>query len=161
MSLRPYIAEWGARFDTRALRPPPVAGTVIPGGPQPSAQTPLSNSLLAWCQAGSGPGNCRWWQPGGQPVVAQRMAVATLQGPDEAALRELADALARQLDGFACWPPNPTAAQPSPCACTPSCTMRCGGASASPKTPGMPAGPWPQPPAWRGCKAVLRHAGRR
>ena len=98
MSLRRYIAQWGARFDTRALRPPPAAGTVIPGGPQPSAQTPPWNSLLAWCQAGSGPGNCRWWQPGGQPTVAQRLAVATLRGPDEAALRELADALARQLD---------------------------------------------------------------
>ena len=109
MSLAQHLRALGARFDAQALLPPVAAA---------SAATPLQRhaklqeQLQAWCWQGAGPGTAAWWQPGAQPAVGQRLAVAiALAAPcgphvapetsaaSHAHLADWANAFARQLDG--------------------------------------------------------------
>ena len=79
MGLSPPRPGLGARFDTRALRPPIVAGDEAA---RLQSQPACAAALLAWCQRGD-------------PVLA----VAALQGKPAPGPTAWANALARQLDG--------------------------------------------------------------
>lgn len=96
MSLARHLRALGARFDAQALRPPAAvagAATLL------QRHATLHDQLQAWCWQGAGPGHAAWWQPGAQPAVGQRLAVAALCGPGGADLAGWANAFARQLDG--------------------------------------------------------------
>lgn len=105
MSLRQHLRALGTRFDAQALRPPLAvahAATLL------QRHSALRDQLQAWCWQGAGPGNAAWWQPGAQPALGQRLAVAALWAPPAAAdagpaksthLADWANAFARQLDG--------------------------------------------------------------
>ena len=95
--LAPWAQGLGQRFDLQALRPPEATATEA--SLQAVRQTAAWQALLDWCWAGAGPGHSPWWQPGAQPAVTQRLAVAALCGPDPAATRDWANALACQIDG--------------------------------------------------------------
>ena len=121
MSLSRHVAGLRARFDRLALRPPAAAAASAAASASASAARPaaqaarsadiletiqpsgptLASQLQAWCWQGAGPGNSAWWQPGAQPKVAQRLAVAALRGPDAVATTAWANAFARQIDGSA------------------------------------------------------------
>lgn len=102
MSLAQHLRAVGARFDAQALRPPLVvadAATLL------QRHARLHDELQAWCWQGAGPGTAAWWQPGAQPAVGQRLAVAALCGPHAASststhpVVDWANAFACQLDG--------------------------------------------------------------
>lgn len=100
MSLAQHLRALGARFDTQALQPPAaVAGAAA----LQQRHTTLHDQLQGWCWHGAGPGTAAWWQPGAQPAVGQRLAVAALCGASSAAahLPDWANTFARQLDGSA------------------------------------------------------------
>ena len=97
MSLAGHLQGLRARFDLLALRPP--AASPSPAGDTLARQQPAWADLQAWCRQGAGPGHSAWSQPGAQPQVAQRLAVAALRGPDETTTRAWAEAVARQFDG--------------------------------------------------------------
>ena len=93
MSLAGHLQGLRARFDLLALRPP--AGRVSAAGDTLARQQPAWAGLQAWCRQGAGPGHSAWSQPGAQPQVAQRLAVAALRGPDETTTQVWAEAVAR------------------------------------------------------------------
>ena len=97
MSLGRHLRGLGARFDSLALRPPAPSSSAADDAL--AQQQPAWSGLQAWCQQGAGPGHGAWSQPGAKPVVALRLAVAALRGPDDSTALAWADALARQLDG--------------------------------------------------------------
>jgi hypothetical protein len=95
MSLTRHLGSLSARFDRLALRPPaarPDEAALAARWPDVAAQ------LLAWCHQGAGPGNAAPWAPGARPRVLQRLALATLHGPDATITIAWADAQARRLD---------------------------------------------------------------
>ena len=98
MSLSRYLSVLQARFDRLALRPPaPATAVEVALLQQQHAATWAA--LMAWCHDGAGPGNSPAWAPGAKPAVAQRLAMASLRGPNAAILLAFANAFARQLDG--------------------------------------------------------------
>lgn len=86
------------RFDGLALRPP-AAATATDETALAQRDAATRAALLAWCWQGAGPGGAPFWRPGGQPAVAERLRVASLQGRDVTTTSAWADQVARQLDG--------------------------------------------------------------
>ncbi len=98
MSLSLYLSGLRARFDSQALHPPRPASAADEASQQQQHATAWA-ALLAWCHVGAGPGKSPAWAPGAQPDVAQRLALASLRGPDAAGLLAFANAFARTIDG--------------------------------------------------------------
>jgi hypothetical protein len=96
MSLARHWRGLSARFDRLALRAPAAAADEAA---LLHRHASTAQQLHDWCHVGAGPGHRPAWQPGARTVVARRLAVAALRGPDATALVAWCDAFARDLDG--------------------------------------------------------------
>jgi hypothetical protein len=86
------LSGLGQRFDGQTLQPAQA------GPPVDTRDQAVLRALHAWCLADSGPGSSVWARPLAQPVVGQRLKLATL-GPATPRALGVAGQLGLQLDG--------------------------------------------------------------